>query len=180
MRALTGLVLLSLTAALILAACGSGDDDTATSKVTPTPRDATAIRTVDVADVPAVSTTARQLGGEVDEKAVMYVDLTGDGREEAVVPIASGGTLGNLAYVVLTVHNGTPESILTETAAGTAGGVQMELDVGKLVATTAEYGPEDPLCCPSYLIKTQYRWDGTQLQVETENRLPNPNAQTKE
>ena len=29
-------------------------------------------------------------------------------------------------------------------------------------------GPSDPLCCPSELRTTTFRWDGNHLQVESE------------
>jgi hypothetical protein len=88
-----------------------------------------------------------------------------------VVPITSGGTLGNIAYVVLTLRSGKAQQILTRRLdRGSAGGLMMSLQDGKLVETTAVYGAEDPLCCPSTLKLTTFRWDGSQLQVEREEQ----------
>jgi hypothetical protein len=173
-RTFLSLSLLCLATILGLA-CGSGAGGSAaktpTSEPSP-PSDALAIHNVDFTQVPAVRTLVAQAGGDVDTQSVLFADLTGDGRDEAAVPIASGGTLGNLAYVVLTMRSGAPAPILTATRdRNGVGGIFMAVEDGKLVKTTGKYGPEDPRCCPSALIKTTYRWDGTNLQVEREEEL---------
>ena len=148
----------------------------ATPTTAPTPADATAIRGVDFASVPAVAALVSQFAGQVDNHAVVYADLTGDGREDAVVPIASGGTMGNVAYVVLMLRNGRAAPILTRTVdKASRSGLQMNVVDGRLVESVGEYGPEDPLCCPSQLRKTYFRWDGANLQVEREETVKNPN-----
>ena len=54
------------------------------------------------------------------------------------------------------------------------------IEDGKLVEYSGEYGPQDPNCCPSVLRKTYFRWDGRKLQVEKEEKVPNPAGQKKE
>lgn len=169
-------ITLFLAFAVLAAACGPGGDggDATPAPKEPTaPSDAGAIRTVDPAQVPDVQNLLRQLGGgELDKQSVLYADLTKDGREESIVPISSGGTLGNLAYIVLTMRSGSPAAILTAVRdRSSLGGLVMSLEDGKLVKTTEKYGPEDPLCCPSTLVKTTYYWDGTNLQVEREDEV---------
>ena len=172
------LLALTLSAVLVFA-CSSGDDGK--RNATPTPADAAAIRSTDFAAQPAVKTLLAQVGGELDPRAIEYTDLTGDGREEAVVPVSSGGTLGNLAYLVFTLRGGSPNVVLTRTIDKTSrSGLKMEMEDGRLVELVGEYGPEDPLCCPTYLRKTYFRWDGSALQVEREEKGPNPNAPKKE
>jgi hypothetical protein len=111
-----------------------------------------------------------QLGsGEVESQAVLYADLTGDQREEAIVPVTSQGTLGNVGYLVFTLDSGKPKVILTRTIdRSSASGLQMKVQDGTLVETRAVYGSDDPLCCPSQLRVTTFQWDGSQLQVEDE------------
>lgn len=123
-----------------------------------------------------MQTSLRQLGsGSVDARAIVYADLTGDGRDEAVVPIGSGGTLGNLAYLVFTLRSGSPAVILSRTLdRSSAGGLGIDVQEARLVETVGEFGPEDPLCCPSQLRKTYFRWDGARLQVEREERTSTP------
>ena len=139
----------------------------------PTPADSGAIRQVDLTKTAALQNAVRQVGGgDIDLKAIVYADLTGDRREEAVVPVDSGGTLGNIAYLVFTMRGGAPALILTRTPGrSSAGGLKMVVEAGKLVEIAAEYGPQDPLCCPSALRRTTFRWDGLTLQVEREEKV---------
>src|SRR5207302_11229719 len=116
-----------------------------------------------------------QVGGFFDPRTAIYADVTGDGREEAILPLSSGGTLGNVAYQVYTLSAGAPVLILTATRdQATAGGPVMTVEDGKLVRTAGRYGSEDPRCCPSALLKTSYHWDGKALQVEREQEIQAP------
>jgi hypothetical protein len=136
-----------------------------------------AIHSIDFAQVAALTALQAQTGGEIDTRSVLYADLTGDGRDDAVVPIASGGTLGNLAFLVLTMKGGNPTAILTAVRdRASPGGIAMSIEDGKLVKTIGKYGPEDPRCCPSVLVKTTYRWDGSALQVESEREVSQPSG----
>ena len=176
--------LVSILLAFAALACGSGGDDAPPPDPTepPTPDDATAIRHVDLALEPLVQTAMRQLGGgEIVKADILYADLTGDLREDAVVPISSGGTLGNLGYVAVTLRNAVPTLILTRGAErGSGSGIQMKIEDGRLVEMVGQYGPGDPLCCPTALRRTEFRWDGTMLQVEREERVPSSFAPQKQ
>ena len=155
-------------------ACGSGGERG--SSAGSLPGDATAIRSVDFEALPAARTLLDQLGsGNVDKASTLYADLTGDRREEAIVPVTSQGTLGNIAYLVLRLDSGKPEVVLTRTVdKSSAGGLQMSVDAGVLQETRGVYGPEDPFCCPSQLRETRFQWDGSRLQVETETLVQQP------
>jgi hypothetical protein len=173
-------VVLILVVAFTLA-CGPGKSPSAdvTEPSTP-PADAGAIRQVDFRAVPEVQTLLRQLGSaSVDTSAIVYGDLTGDRRDEAAVPIDSGGTLGNVAFLVFSQRSGAPALILTRTV-DSASGIVMQVEGGKLTETRAEFGPEDPFCCPSKLRKTSFRWDGARLQVEREEVIVNPAGGAKQ
>lgn len=138
------------------------------------PADAGAIRDVDVGQQGDVRALLSRLGGgSIAEKEIEYADLTGDGREEAIVPITSGGTMGNIAYAVLGPENGGAVLLLTRTLGPRdPGGLMLAVEGGKLVEYVGEYGPEDPFCCPSILRKTTFRWDGARFQAEGEQRVP--------
>jgi hypothetical protein len=162
------------------AACGSGagDEPERTPAPVPTPADFNAIRSVDLQSLPDTQSLLQRLGsGRVATEAVLYEDLTGDMREEAVVPITSDGTLGNIAYLVYTMHGDDPQLILSRTMdLTTPSGLSMSIDdFGALVETAGVYGNEDPLCCPSQLRLTTFRWDGSALQVAGEQKQDNPN-----
>jgi hypothetical protein len=155
---------------IFVLACGSGDSDDESSSVPRAPTDASAIRNVDFEGLPEAQTMIQQLGGgEVEGGAVLFADLTGDQREEAVVPVTSQGTLGNVGYLVLTMDSGKPRVVLTRTIdRSTASGLKMTAEDGVLLETRGVYGNEDPLCCPSQLRETTFRWDGSVLQVGEE------------
>ncbi len=168
---------------LALAGCQSSSKSTPSASPTESasPADAGAIRNLDFSQQPAVKNLIAQFGGELDPKSIIYADLTGDLRDEAIVPISSGGTLGNLAYVVFMMKGGTPTVILTRTIdRSSRSGLQMDVENGTLVESVGQYGPEDPLCCPTYLRKTYFRWDGTSLQVDREEQVPNSTSPKKQ
>ena len=168
---------LLITPLIFLIACGSGGARDASS-ADGLPRDAAAIRGVDFEALPEAKTLLGQLGsGKVDKASTLYADLTGDRREEAVVPVTLEGTLGNIAYLVLKLDSGKPEVVLTRTLDKTsASGLQMSVDDGVLLETRGVYGPEDPFCCPSQLRETTFHWDGSKLQVESEQLVQRPSG----
>jgi hypothetical protein len=176
---LTRFVLSSLL--VLCVACGASNaDEESKGRPTPepTPADHSAIRLVDFASLDETQALLQRLGsGRVAEREILFQDLTGDMREEAVVPITSDGTLGNVAYLVYTMKSDDPELILTRTMDGTtASGLVMSIDdLGSLRETVGIYGNEDPLCCPSELRLTTFRWDGSALQVAGEVKEENPN-----
>lgn len=161
-------------------ACGAGgveDDPEGTPTPVPTPVDFDAIRNIDFDALPETQALLTRLGGgQVAVDEVLFADLTGDMREEAIVPITSGGTLGNLAYLIFALRSGEAEVILTRTMdRGTPSGLVMGIDdLGALTETAGVYANEDPLCCPSQLRFTTFRWDGAMLQVGGEVRRENP------
>jgi hypothetical protein len=128
------------------------------------------IRGIDLTGVTALQTLVRQHGGRIDRAGATYADLTNDGKEEAIVPITSDGTYGNLAFVVLKEQGGDLEPVLTRLAGRERRGLVMTFESGKLAETSGIYGPTDPNCCPGQIRKTYFRWNGAQLvedRIET-------------
>jgi hypothetical protein len=175
--------LLLLWAALVAAACGT--QEAGEPRATPSPApEATAtaeaatpssdIQGVEFSQVPAVQDLESQTGGSVLPQDIIFADLTGDGVDEAVVPISSGGSGGDIAYAVFRYQGGDLEELLAVKAE--AGRVTVSVQGGALVDTQPVYGPEDPLCCPSELRHTYYRWDGGKLVVDHETTETVPSA----
>ena len=154
---------------LFAVACGNGGAGDSSNEPK-TPDDSQAIRAVEFEQNDAVEDLIGQLNfGEVDDRAIVYADLTGDLREEAIVPVTSQGTQGNVGYLIFTLESDQPEIILTRTVdRSSASGLQMSVEAGVLLETRGEYGPDDPFCCPSQLRETTFRWDGSALQVHNE------------
>jgi len=188
------LTAIALAAALIMAACG--DDDNGGGDPRPTPPDAatgtptqdaeptelpidTSIREVDLASTEPVQTLAEETGGALAQTDVLYADLTEDNVEEAVAPLATGGSGGNVAVTVLTPEGEGGVDELFQHRAELGGGLVANVVDGRLVVTEPAPGPDDPECCPSQLRTIIYRWDGSDFVVETETVGPNPQGGSK-
>jgi hypothetical protein len=175
----TGLLVL-VVAGLVLAACGRFEDDEPEATPSPPPESTATvvpgpdIGEVDFSQVPAVDDLLEGSGGRLLAEEIIITDLTGDGAGEAVVPISSGGSGGNIAYAVFGYRDGDLEEILR--VKPEAGRVTVSVEDGMLVETQPVYGPEDPLCCPSQLLHTYYRWDGDELIVDHEETETVPSA----
>jgi hypothetical protein len=185
----TAVIVLSLAALLAFAACGDDETDTNGDGVTPTAtqEEATAtptttpppptetppdIRSIDPAEIAQVSDFLAERGGEVASGQVLYADLSNDGREDIVVPIALGGEGGNFAVFVFGYQEGQLQQFLFAEPDQIRGGITADVQDGMLVTTEGSFAPNDPLCCPSELVKTFYRWDGESLVVDHEEREP--------
>lgn len=188
------IILLLAAGSIALAACSSssGGKRTPTASLAASPTRASAgsavpgtpvgsaIRDIDVAGVAAVrklETDAPGVG--VDASAVLYGDLTGDGNEEAVVPVTLTGNQRTVGFVVLTMDATATDgqgvkALLTVPPGGSRGGLALAIQGGKLIETQAAPGPDDPECCPSVLKVTTYAWDGAALAVASSQTVVNP------
>jgi hypothetical protein len=133
---------------------------------------ASGIREYDFSTQADVAAFITENGGEVDTTAIVYADLTGDGAEEAIVPISSGGTLGNLVIFVFSYDDLYGATVLLQAEPEAGGGITADLQEGQLFVDVAVYGPNDPECCPSLVRRTYYRWDGSALVVDREEEIP--------
>jgi hypothetical protein len=169
--------------AVLAPACDDGDEKAktptpaATASATATPASLD-IRDVDLIRQPDVEALLQRLGGEVSPEDVLYADLTGDGQEEAIVPISSGGTAGNLAFIVLGYRGGELVTLLSEVPA--EGSVQVEIEDHHLVEVLPLYGSGDTPGFPSRIKKVHYIWKDDALVVDREDVVDNPNASPKE
>lgn len=186
LRRSTPAALIALTA-FIVAACGSSvlestptptptsaPPATSTPTATPTP-DPADVRSIDFTDPAVVGPLIDRFGGgHIEHERITYTDMTGDGVDEAVVIVESGGTMGDLGVAIFGVEGGQVRMIqLIE------GGGRIEVlfaDVGFGVLRLLEAAPEpgDPLCCPSKLRETVYEWDGDEFAAVTEQLIDNP------
>ncbi len=148
----------------------------ATSAATPggTATPSIGIRVTDLSKVADVQAVMASTGGQYLPNEATYADVTGDGIDEAVVPIDSGGTLGDIAFLVLTPSGSGPKTLLKVTPETGSGGLAVAVVGDQIVMTQPVYGPEDPNCCPGALRKTTYVWNGTSLAVESVTTETNP------
>ena len=109
---------------------------------------------------------------------ILYADLTGDGEEEAIVPISSGGTAGNLAFIVLGYRGGDLVSLRSEVPS--EGSLQVSLEDHHLVEALPVHSPGDAPGFPSRIKKISYIWKDGALVVGQEEVVDNPNAPPKQ
>lgn len=179
-RTIAALVVVSVTA-LLLTACNASDDPVpATATAVPSTPAATStadvgppvdsLREVDFEALPiAAELINRAGGGEVHAERVIFEDLTGDEREEAVVVIESGGTAGDLAVAVYRLQEGRP---LLALFAKTAGRVEVRL--GLVVTSEGVFAADDARCCPSQLRERAYGWREGEFVLLYDQNVDNP------
>jgi hypothetical protein len=186
--------LLAIAAASILAlsfaACdgdGGGDETPTRSVPTAATVSGTAvadetpsgeIRERDLESDAAVQELIQETGGEYVQENVIYADLSEDGVDDAVVPISSGGTLGNVGFIVLTPTEGGTATLLRELPSE-SGGIALNVVDGELIALEPVFGPDDPECCPSMLRQTTYAWNGAALALIDQQTIENPGGEVK-
>lgn len=173
-RLIPAALALSLSLSLV-AACGHGGGGHEASPtpagspgVTVTPVQQSPIFDVAFPQAPEVAEFLASAGGEVRQDAILFADLTGDGQEEAIVPVSSGGTAGDIAYFVYTMRDGALDLLLS--VVPETGRVQVEVGPGgRLTERQPVYGPQDPECCPSRVRTRIYAWDGQRLGVVSDD-----------
>jgi predicted small secreted protein len=184
----SAVVLLLVLAATSTACNGGGDDAKPTSSAgtpagtpaaSPKPRTPSSeIRGLDLAATDAVQALLDATGGAYAQDSVQYADLTGDGAEDAVVPVSSGGTLGDVAFIVLMLGDDSVETLLTvEPDAGT--GISVSIEGDTVVSLEPAPGPDDPECCPSQFLRKVYAWDGSALTLDSSGLIDNPDNGAK-
>lgn len=165
-----------LLASVLVAACGSEDEATpapsaSASASTAAPGGSVdSLRDIDFTSAPyAADLITRAGGGDVRAERVTFEDLTGDGIEEAVVVVESGGTLGDIGVAVYRLEGGVPEVALFRQFTG-----GLELRLGLVVVKEGVYAADDPLCCPSQLQETVIGWQDGAFEVLSEQVIDNP------
>lgn len=133
----------------------------ATETPLPTETPAREIRSIDLTQQTELADFLTASGGVVEPEAIIYADLTEDGIDDAIVPVSSGGEGGDIAVFV---YGFTEDGLTLLLQDG--GRIRVALEGGQLVVTKPDFAPGDPLCCPSQLRQTFYRWDGSSLVVD--------------
>jgi hypothetical protein len=93
---------------------------------------------------------------------VLCFDVTGDGRGDMAVSLFSGGTAGDVGWLLF-VPRGAGWRL-----AGSGSGYKLGVfrSGSRLLAVQPVYRRNDPNCCPTGgFDRTLYRWDGVRLVV---------------
>ena len=118
----------------------------------------------------------------VQKGNIAYGDLDGDGRDEAVVPmianVCGGNMLTDETVLVYTMKSGKAAKLpefeysdkpceegAEDCGSDRVSGVTVEYDAAAKAIVVANYfaTADDADCCPSFLRKTWFRWDGAKF-----------------
>jgi len=108
-----------------------------------------------------VSGATPEVAGIPQLDQIVYGDFDTDCAEEAAIPLFSGGTAGNVGFLVY--DNGAPPPTLAASGSGYKLGVGVEGDL--LVVSNALYNGWEPNCCPSGRAYDRYHLAGTSLTL---------------
>lgn len=108
----------------------------------------------------------------VESDRILYLDMSSDGQEEAVISIFSGGTAGNFGLLIYTAVNNAP--LLADSIPGYKIGGVAEGD--KLKVIEPIYQGWEPNCCPSGFFESRYRLEGNKVVELSRDEKPLPEA----
>lgn len=109
------------------------------------------------------------LEGYVTFDDIEYGDLDGDGADEAVIMVFSGGTGGSFGFMVYREDTPAPKRVMIYT--GYKLGTQIE--GGHLVISEPNYIGFEANCCPSSITRTTNTLSGDHLVTLTTETVPN-------
>ena len=108
------------------------------------------------------------------DRRIVFADLTGDDKDDAVVRVQSGGAAGAVAVYVFSTDGA--KSLRVRHRAQKLAQASVAVRRGTLTYRTAEYEPGDELCCPAKLAETELRWEDGKFAVASEREIDGPAA----
>ena len=127
----------------------------------------------------AIKTLLRSGGGFVD-RGVVFRDLTGDKRADAVVRVHSGGAAGVVAVYVFSTANRKNGKLRVVFRSQSLMRASTRVLKGVASYRTSRYEPDDELCCPSRITQSTLGWEADERRFRVRERVtfaPPPEAQ---
>ncbi len=127
----------------------------------------------------AIKTLLRTNAGFVD-KAVVFRDLTGDKRDDAVVRVHSGGAAGVVAVYVFSTANRRGGQLRVVFRSQSLMRASTRVLKGVVSYRTSRYEPGDELCCPARITQSTLGWVRSERRFRVRERVtfaPPPEAQ---
>jgi hypothetical protein len=163
-RRLTALPLAALAAAGLVALAGPA------AHADPTPSQT--VFTKKLLDDPKTSAGVKRM--LTDKTAIVdprsgFVDVTGDGRQDALILVSTGGAAGAVALYVFSTHGqattGTDEttSLKVVFRLQSLYGASLRINGTTLSVLEPRYAKGDDLCCPKKLRERDYLFDAKAL-----------------
>lgn len=107
-------------------------------------------------------------GGFVS-RHIEFADLTGEGKDDAVVTVDSGGAAGVVALYVFSAGRGSDLKIVYRNQRLYRGSAQVNPGPA-LVYSLPQYTASDELCCPSAYRETTLKWSATKKRFGVAKR----------
>lgn len=117
----------------------------------------------------AVRGLLRDGSGFVDPR-VIFSDLTGDGRPDAVVLVATGGAAGDVALFVFSTDHSPRGRLRAVERRQALYRANASVRHSAVVVRTPIYGAGQGLCCPYRLIETTLRWSARAQRFQIRRR----------
>ena len=127
----------------------------------------------------AIKDLLRSGGGFVD-KGVVFRDVTGDKRDDAVVRVQSGGVNGVVAVYVFSTANKKGGKLRAIFRTQRLTRASTRVLKGVVSYRTSRFEPGDELCCPSHLTQSTLAYDKAAHRMRVKERVtfaPPPEAQ---
>ena len=109
--------------------------------------------------------TALRDGSAFVEKAITFTDLTGDGKDDAVVRVQSGGAAGAVAVYVFSTDDAADDELRAVFRAQKLTRATTAVREGVLFYRAATYAAGDEPCCPAKLTETELEWEDGRFRV---------------
>ena len=113
-------------------------------------------------------------GSAFVDRRIVFADLTGDEKDDAVVRVQTGGAAGAVAVYVFSTA-GT-RSLRVRHRAQKLSQASFAVRDGALSYRSAVYEAGDELCCPSKLVETELRWADGKFVIEDRREIEGPAA----
>jgi hypothetical protein len=107
-------------------------------------------------------------GGFVS-RDVLFADLTGEGKDDAVVTVDSGGSAGVVAVYVFSAGSGRDLRVVYRNQRLYRGAAQLNPGPA-LVYVLPQYADGDELCCPSAYRQTELKWSAAKKRFGVAKR----------
>lgn len=125
---------------------------------------------------PAIKELFQSRGGFVAPE-VVFEDLTGDGRSDAVVLVETGGLAGAVALYVFSTDGEAEDSPLRAVySSQRLYRATAEVVDATLVLRTPRYAQGDDVCCPVRIVQRVYVWNAKAktMRRRSSRELPGP------
>jgi hypothetical protein len=119
-------------------------------------------------------------GGGFVDRGVVFRDLTGDKRDDAVVRVQSGGAAGVVAVYVFSTANRKGANLRAVFRSQSLMRASTRVVGGVLSYRTSRYDPGDELCCPARITQSTLGWSAREHRMRVRERVtfvPPPEAQ---